>query len=325
MNVSQARMLIETAEKYSREFQALQHKTELLKQAAVKAADDFLNEQVRIELCKLDLSELRRSGLAIRISAYKAAGIDNLGMLFGETIDSLSDIEGIGETSAQRTLYALNKIRDRVSEQVSLKLSVDSRDVFSDKLVLAVCRAMEHEAVSKKALPLSDELCSCTECCAAFSALIMNRLKWLFASSSRQSDALTAMIPLCDLLTDDFIEKSESVIKEAENNVSINADDAWKRFSDDSASFYAFLENTAAKVKDSAYGKKLRFDVRYSDTGGLPAVLYENVCNTELDLAGLKCTLRPYQELGVEFIINQKIILMIHPVNKVVMVFKQDV
>ena len=108
MNVSEARLLIETAEKFSREFQALEDNAALAKQAAVKAADDLLAEQVRIELCKLDLDELRKTGLSIRITALRAAGINDLGRLYGETIGSLSAIEGIGETSAQRALFRIN-------------------------------------------------------------------------------------------------------------------------------------------------------------------------------------------------------------------------
>ncbi len=310
MNVTEARELIETAEKLAGEFRALRDQAERAKQAAVKAADDLLGEKIRIELCKLDLDELRKTGLAIRISAFRAAGINDLGRLYGETISSLSEIEGIGETSAQRTLYALNKIKDKVAEQVSVRLSAENRDSFSDKLVLAVCRAMAYERFEQRAAPLSDELSICAEGCAASTALIMNGLRWLFASSSKRNGALTAIGPLSDLLSGEFADKAESILAEAGGISELTADGAWREFSADPASFYTFMENKAAQERDSAYGKKLRFDVRYSGTGGLPAELYENVYMAQLDLTGLKCTLRPYQELGVKFIINQKTVLL---------------
>ena len=310
MNVSEARERIAAAERYSKAFQAIQEKTALRKQAALKAADDFLDEQIRVELCKLDLEELQKTGLAIRISAYKNAGIENLGQLYGQTIGSLSEIEGIGETSAQRTLYALKKIRDKIAEQTAIRLSFDDRNALSDKLVLAVCQAKNQAALESRTRPLAEKLSEAMEKCAVSSVLIVSRLKWLFASSARQNDALLSVEVLKDVLTDDFIETANSIFAESESSAVSTADEAWQRFKEDPSSFYAFLENTAAENGDSAYSQKLRFDLRSPENSGLPAELYASVYETELDLAGLKCTLRPYQELGTKFILHQKTVLL---------------
>lgn len=310
MTAGEARQLIQTAERTDAVLRKILADADLFRQAVVKAADDLLDEKIKEKLCKLNLDELRKSGLAIRVSAFQAAGIDNLGSLYGETIDSLSEIEGIGETSAQRTLYALNKIRDRVAGDIHIKLSDDERDDASDKLVLAVCRAMRYEVLEKKAIPLSEILRSGRETCAVFSDLLSNRLKWLFLSSTRRAQAITAVSSLADLLFGGLTEQTDVLLSEAEALKTVTAVEAWELFKKDSAAFYSFLENCASNQKNSVYGSKLRFDIRFSETGGLPAELYESVYETDLDLSGIKCTLRPYQELGVKFILNQRTVLL---------------
>ena len=310
MTASEARALVEMAEKYKASLNSLIGESSLARRAAVKAADDLFDEKVKVELCKLDLEELRKSGLAIRVSAFRAAGIEDLGRLYGETIDSLSEIEGIGETSAQRTLYALNKIRDRVAGNISIKLSVDERDAASDKLVLAVNRAMQYDALEKQAAPLSEHLLNGMDACSASSALLSNRLKWLFTSSAKQEQAITAVSGLAAVLFGGLTDEADALLAGVDPIRSFTADEAWGTFSKDPASFYSFLENCIALEEDSVYGTRLRFDLRFSETGGLPAELYESVYETDLDLTGLKCTLRPYQELGVKFIINQRTVLL---------------
>ena len=310
MTAGEARQLIQTAERTDAVLRKILADADLFRHAVVKAADDLLDEKIKEELCKLNLDELRKSGLAIRVSAFQAAGIDNLGSLYGETIDSLSEIEGIGETSAQRTLYALNKIRDRVAGDIHIKLSDDERDDASDKLVLAVCRAMRYEVLEKKAIPLSEILRTGRETCAVFSDLLSNRLKWLFLSSTRRAQAITAVSSLADLLFGGLTEQTDVLLSEAEALKTVTVVEAWELFKKDSAAFYSFLENCASNQKNSVYGSKLRFDIRFSETGGLPAELYESVYETDLDLSGIKCTLRPYQELGVKFILNQRTVLL---------------
>ena len=125
-------------------------------------------------------------------------------------------------------------------------------------------------------------------------------LRWIFTSSSKKNDADAACAVLAQILSDENlapVNDSLNAVMRQFNYISPNH--AWEDFSRDSITYINLLETIEPDRVGSGDGVQ-----------GLPEELAESVADVVLDLSGLNCTLRRYQEWGVKYAVAQRRILL---------------
>ena len=125
-------------------------------------------------------------------------------------------------------------------------------------------------------------------------------LRWAFSSSSKKQAADAACAELSQILSDaNLAPVNESLNVLRQQFACVSEKDAWDDFSRDSISYINILETIEPDKVGSG-----------DDIYGLPEELAESVAAVELDLSGLSCTLRRYQEWGVKYAVAQRRILL---------------
>ena len=276
---------------------------------AVKLADEYYSNLVSCELEAMPIEELSKTKLGIRTTALREAGFENLAQLKSKSWISLSRLEGIGETSAQRITYAVGKISENIEDTLKIRFDPDNRSELSDALITALYKVKNSEAISAEAAEVSKESSSETAKLIRTARAAGGGLLSLF-SSLDMAAANRALDRISEMLTGEYAESVNNLLERAERIKRPDTEVCWKDFISDSQTYYALLESLSSDSKKSALGKKFRRAAQLAIEKGLPEELAIEIESVELDLTGLKCTLRPYQLFGVQYILNQGAVLL---------------
>ena len=99
----------------------------IIKTLSQKQTDDILRT--------MDVDAVNRDKLGIRVSALRAAGINDMYVLCSKTYKELSRLKGIGEESAYLIYTVAGKIKTEISSDIRVKISIEHRDSASTELI----------------------------------------------------------------------------------------------------------------------------------------------------------------------------------------------
>ena len=258
-----------------------------------KAADLFLNAKFQAALEGMDVEMLTQGKQKIRVSYLRSAGIQNMWQLSAMSRQQIEALDGIGAQGAA-TIHELTKqIVKNAREKLSVRIQADSPTGADDTLVAALYCVLLHEEqrqvlqgiYERHHRPLAKELASAQTAASGFS--------WFFASAADKENALAAAANLQARLAGEFGDPALRERYVAVEQADIT--ECYAHFRDHAASYYAALEK---------YCKQL--PVAQDTKAGLPEELVAQIEATQVDLSGLKATLRSYQEFGVRYAVHQK-------------------
>lgn len=311
--------------------------TDGIRKVATTRADieSAIQEAIRPEWARvlrtIPVDELNANKDGIRTNLLKETGYNDIYSVHAASQQTLAMINGIGEVMSLRAKQNAEKIAASVNSNVKLKISVDHKTEEYSRLVTAVAEHMRARENQPKCEQLLVMLPQDPQGEIAKMKCAKNGLSWAFTGSAKKDlatgtfERLTACAAAVDAsglipqiqgysapkapAAQQFsspavpaaqptpAEPAPSGLSSIIGPISIAA--AWNDFARRPIEYYQVLEEIAPERFDSD-----------EDGYGLSEEIREDVANTPVDLAGLKCTLRGYQLWGVKYILHQKRVLL---------------
>ena len=258
-----------------------------------RAAEQFHNAKIQTALEQMDVELLSQGKQKLRVSYLRSAGIENMAQLSKMSLQQLEALDGIGAQSAAKIYDLTKQIVKNTQEKLSLRIQVDEPTKADDELIVALYRLIVHQQQRKQLQrlydlhhkPLIKEITVAQKAASGFS--------WFFASKAEREAALAAADALHRRLSGELGDPAILDAYQAVPKADITQCRA--HFRENAAQYYAALEQ---------YCKQL--SLAQDTHAGLPEELVAQIEAMELDLSGLKATLRGYQDFGVRYVVHQK-------------------
>lgn len=248
----------------------------------------------------IQVDELSRHKKGIRVKSLHDAGFHTIADILRANPMQISSINGISPEGAKEIKNIALSIAQTAQKGEKIRLSADDRNPASTALVTAICKY-------KRLLPAINTVDSFRSYyddvlskAVADVKPASGGLRWAFASSAKKEAAEAACADLEQILSNENlapVNEALGVLRMPTGYAS--SKDAWDDFSRDSISYVNILETIEPDKVGSG-----------DDIYGLPEDLAESVASVELDLTGLKCSLRRYQEWGVKYAVAQRRMLL---------------
>ena len=265
---------------------------ESLHTAVRGAASALFEDRVQKALTAMEVEHLNKARQGIRVSLLRDAGIETVWQASRLSFRELCDIDGIGDQTAEKIRETIRQIEENTRQTLRVRIQMGEPGV-DETLVKTLYKLIHltplvkegaklhkaHHAGVVREIPLAKES--------------QNGFAWVFKSRSRKEAVLSAIDSLSGRLEGPFGDGI--LLGKWETLEGVTGSVAWADYEKNAPAYYAELE-------------KLGLDWAKTDAvpGGLPAELAAEIEAEELDLAGLKATLRSYQTFGVKYIAHQK-------------------
>ena len=244
----------------------------------------------------IPVDEINAEKAGIRTGLLKEHGLGSIYDILNAGQIRLRAINGIGENMALKTMTIAQRISFDIKKNIKLKLSLDNKSAENTKLVEKVSAYLKSLPIVRECKQLAEKIPVNADSDLKSIRKATNPVKWFFTSDENRQKAIDSYNRLIGGMAD----VNPWPVAEKINKIRyIQSDDAWEHFASDSVSFFNALESIVPehfKSMNDGYG--LSDDIRYE------------IESTELDLDGLKCTLRGYQVWGVKYILRQKRVLL---------------
>ena len=273
---------------------AQKYRAEIQNAASDIAAGDSM------ELLKdIPVEELNRDKRGIRVKMLRDAGFETVADVLKAREYQISAINGISPEGAATIKEAAQELADTAMSGAKIRLSADDKNQKSTALVTALGRYKKIQPAIDCADEFRSNYGDALDEAASAIKPATGSLRWLFSSSDKKASADAACDTMSRILTDANLSQINSALDTLNRFSYTTSKDAWEDFSHDSISYVNILEEVEPDMVGSGDG-----------VYGLPEELAESVADVELDLTGLNCTLRRYQEWGVKYAVAQKRILL---------------
>lgn len=294
---------VKTLQRKYQELYAKFHRLDTLEQryhADIQKAAAKIAGEGSIDLLRtVPVDELNREKKGVRVKLLHDAGFHTIADIMKANPYQLSAVNGISPEGAQEIKKAAASLADTAQKGMKIRLSADDKNPASTALVTALYQY-------KRLLPVIHESADFRrnydeELTRALAAAkpASGGLRWLFASSAKKNDADAACAVLQQILADESIAPLNASLDSLRRLGAVASQNAWDDFSQDSITYINILES----IEPDRVGSG-------EEVYGLPQDLAQSVAEIQLDLSGLNCTLRRYQEWGVKYAVARRRILL---------------
>ena len=264
--------------------------------ACVSAAyDNLYRASVGKVLATIDIEELNRDKLGIRISALKNVGFKNIGQLVGLPPYRLMSINGIGEDSAHKIARKVQELSLHAQRLAKVQLSVKDKNHDATEIVTAISVMLNTRQSVEWATTIYSGTHNNLSANIATAKKLRSHIRWWFTSNEKKGSRIDSLVYLESLIDGGFAAEAQS-LADAFKNTSRqrNSMVAWDAFEKNNAPFYALLEQITG---NSTISEKT--------FAGLPEELVRAVEAFSLDISLMKATLRGYQVFGTKYLLHQ--------------------
>ena len=270
-------------------------------QDAAAGAFKSLSEAELLRVLRgMDVENINRDKLGIRVASLRSAGIENMEQLCALTADQINAIKGIGDDAALLIYTLAGRIRQEAAAGLKVRIGLDDRSEAASSLLLTAHAAMQTAEASKNAQAIWDEYHESVTAACLDAKPAAGTLRWIILSGEKKKRALDAAFYLYDLLSGDYGERVRAVLDAYDARELLDEEKVWEDFRKHSSAYYAELDRL-----DRMVGTLI--DNSYS---GLPDELVRQVEMQPIYTDGLHATLRAYQEFGVRYILRQGNVLL---------------
>lgn len=266
----------------------------------VKAIKALRTERVKATLQKMDVERLNYKGDAFPIKTLRDNGYDNLLKVYQANLKSLEAIRGISETGATKIKEVIDGIAQSVADRTEVTLSYEHHTpsetaLLKELFVLLHSKnsAKRAEDIYKTAYKVLQYNCTLAEpMCSAWKRFITKKQRLL--------DADAAVDRLAKWLESDNAGEIPELYDRFNRCIKKRTDsEYWEDYRK-----YSIQYGTLLDAMDTDHEKIVVGEF------GLDAGLQAEIEKVELDLTGLKTSLRTYQRFGVQYITAQKKVLL---------------
>ena len=268
--------------------------------ASVKSAAFALADDVTRELLKtIPVEELNRDKKGIRVKTLHDAGIDTIADVLNVSEQRLTAINGISPEAARTIMRMAVELAQTAKSGAKIRLSADDRSPKATALVTALYQYKQVIPAVGCANRFRSNYEKAIETAIRDLKPASGMLRRLFASSDQIQKAQTAYQGLSAMLSDRNTAELTESLRSASRTAYAASQNVWADFSADSINYIKLLESIVPELVGSG-----------DDVYGLPEDLAQRIAAVQLDLTGLKCSLRRYQEWGVKYAVAQKRVLL---------------
>ena len=275
--------------------QAIEQSKENIRNAANRvAARDIMSI-----LKGVPVEELNRGKGGIRVKTLRDCGYETLADIYAAAPSKLEAVKGISAEGAREIKTKLNEYLYESANTVKIKLSADDKNPDSTALVQEISAYILRKDSLRDYYKLQETFKPKTD--AAENSLINvgNGVRWLFYNSNQKAEVTQAYQYLVRLQKSDYAANLKQLSNNIRGNFQVSTNEAWARFESDTVRFWNVLEEVCPERVGSS-----------GSVYGLPEDLAHEIQQQPLNLEGLRCELRRYQELGVKYAIHQQRVLL---------------
>ena len=248
----------------------------------------------------MDVENVNRDRLGIRVASLRAAGITDMEKLCALSVDQINEIKGISDDAAYLIYTIAGRIRQEVYTGLKVKLRYDEQSEEATRLLRTVRDSMQDGPDIREAQAIYDGWHGKIREAYQDALTAAGTFRWLFASKEKKKAALDAAQYLYGELRGEFGDRSRALLARRDGKTALSDEALWDDFAHGSASYYAQLDKLGREISAS-------IDNSYN---GLPVELVRAVEMQPLHVDGLRATLRSYQEFGVRYILRQGNVLL---------------
>lgn len=265
-----------------------------------KATNQLKEFELEQTLQSIQIEEVNKGDLSVRTGLLKKAGYSNFLKVYKASYNSrLFNIKGVSVESARIIKRGVDETAKQIRVNLIPRLSVDNKNQYTNNLVKAIYEYIASEPFIKNGKSLYSKYHIGILGNSKKAQKLTNSFKWFFALEKNKIISIKAFLELKEFEEEKYLDNAKFILDSIAKIKNDNIQVAWKDFENNSAKYYAVLEKLQGfKSIDSVSSQ------------GLPSELAENINNINLNLEGLKCILRSYQEFGVKYILNQKRVLL---------------
>lgn len=300
--------LIREIKRRDRNIGAIKGLTAEYENEALAVSQKVEKKQYERELKKMSVDELSQYKLGIRIGAFKDNGYKTIWDLEGMSARQMDKIEGIGPKSAANAAYAVKDICKNVKSNIRIRVDVDNPTRDEQKLVKLLYQAQAAKRLCNDAEYFYKDTHQRIVTAISDTSPARNWLVWKLTSDEKKQFVLQKTEELTKFADEVYLKGSESILKSEYAIKKADHDDYWKAFVDNSAGYYATLERIRNRLRKHS-GKLSDIQIT-AVKNGLPEELAIAISEVPLNLEGLSANLYPYQEYGVQYILNQGAVLL---------------
>lgn len=266
----------------------------------IKAAADKLvaNEVLKI-LADIPIDALNREKKGIRIKALLNRGYGNIADIASLGTYELASIHGISGDTAFTICRIVEDIIEDTGKNVKIKLSIDNKTVEATELVRAISGYRMVLAYSEEAKKIQNKNNKQIEYAIEDIKPATGTIRWLFTSRANKKKADEAYSLLKQQIDGDYKQRIDEIALSVDHIDNRMPSEVWGDFQRNPIDFVNILEHFVPGVLGTNDGKY-----------GLPEELIREIQDEAFFPDGLLCELRPYQEIGVKYILHQEKVLL---------------
>lgn len=259
------------------------------------AADRVAARDVMSILKGIPIEELNRGKGGIRVKTLRDCGFETLADAYAATPARLEAVKGISAEGAREIKKILKEYIYESARSVRIKLSADDKNPDSTALVQAIAAYIRRVDSLRDYNRIRETFGAKTDAAERSLQKVGNGVRWLFYTRSQKAEAAQAYQYLTRLQNSDYAATLREYAKSLRGTVQVPPNEAWAHFERDTVRFWNVLEDVCPQMVGSD-----------SSVYGLPEDLARDIQQQPLDLRGLRCELRRYQEWGVKYAVHQQ-------------------
>lgn len=269
--------------------------------AEIQAAASKITAESTAKLLEtVDADELSRRKKGIRVKSLHDAGFNTIADILRANSMQISSINGISPEGAKEIKRIAVSIANTAQRSAKIRLSADDKNDASTALVIALFKYKRLLPAINISADFRSYYGSALSKAVSDAKPATGGLRWAFSSSSKKQAADAACAELSQILSDaNLAPVNESLNVLRQQFAYVSAKNAWDDFTRDSITYINILESIEPETVGSG-----------EDIYGLPEELAESVAAVELNLTGLRCSLRRYQEWGVKYAVARRRVLL---------------
>lgn len=244
----------------------------------------------------LPVEELNRDKSGIRVSVLKNAGINNIKQLVGMTPQRLMSMNGIGQDSAVKIARKVQEIQAGLAGTAKVKIEATDKTRDNQNLIQQLAILLHGKQTIDKAYQLYQSHHASIVQNVVSAKKINSFFGWLFVGEKKKNAAIESLTYLENMVNQGLPTQAQKLSQNFQMNVrSYSTHNSWKEFEENSAPFFALLEQVV--------GGDVVMDTTLH---GLPKQLAQSVELFPLDTSMMKAVLRNYQTFGTKYALHQK-------------------
>ncbi|WP_216388224.1 DEAD/DEAH box helicase [Arcanobacterium phocae] len=266
--------------------QISQDVTSLRERSAQESLKEITLDSLRVDIERLRVKTLAEAGYRNAYDIYQASSFQ------------LAMIPGISETVADELVTTATRYLHELEKNTNIRIDPDQRTPESSAVIATAYQYLRLTHFGDALKRLHDSLPASVQ-------KNIPRIRqlsapgWALLDTTQKREIREAV----DYLATDYFTELDDLTRgfpapqELVDRPSLQ--EAWADFIDNSIEYYNLLERLVPGIlgtSDSAYG--------------LPDELAEEISSQELNLDGLKCSLRRYQEWGAKYVLNQQSVIL---------------